>query len=209
MGTISDKLNKVQATKADLKAALIEKGQAVADTDTFASYPNKIRSIKTDPVLEALEATENGTYTPAEGIDGFDSVTVNVEAEQAQPVLEELEATENNRTYYPSYGVDGFSAVSVNVEPEQVDPVLRSLDVTENGAYVPDEGVDGFNIVNVDVQPVLEDAVISYNGIYTAGGTFDGYRQVTVNVVSYTGKVMYGQPQPVTTAIDGLFKEEE
>lgn len=33
---------------------------------------------KGESVLESLEVTENGTYTPNEGIDGFDSVTVDV-----------------------------------------------------------------------------------------------------------------------------------
>ena len=47
MGTIADKLNKVLSTKEDIKAAIIEKGQTVADTDTFASYPDKIRAIET------------------------------------------------------------------------------------------------------------------------------------------------------------------
>ena len=46
MGTTADKLNKVLSTKADIKSAIIEKGVAVSDSDTFASYGDKIRSIK-------------------------------------------------------------------------------------------------------------------------------------------------------------------
>ena len=49
MGTVADKLNKVLSTKDDIKAAIIEKGQTVADTDTFASYTDKIRAIETGP----------------------------------------------------------------------------------------------------------------------------------------------------------------
>ena len=46
MGTIADKLSLLQQTKADIKAAIIEKGQSVADADPFSSYPQKIRAIE-------------------------------------------------------------------------------------------------------------------------------------------------------------------
>lgn len=51
MGTTADKLNKVLSTKADIKSAIIEKGVAVSDSDTFASYGDKIRSIKSGSTL--------------------------------------------------------------------------------------------------------------------------------------------------------------
>ena len=44
-GTSSDKLALLQSTKAALKAALIEKGQTVSDTDPFSSYPSKVLAI--------------------------------------------------------------------------------------------------------------------------------------------------------------------
>lgn len=47
MGTVADKLSKLLSTKADIRAAITEKGQAVADSDTFASYADKIRAIET------------------------------------------------------------------------------------------------------------------------------------------------------------------
>ena len=47
MGTVADKLNKLLGTKADIKAAITEKGQTVAEADTFASYADKIRAIET------------------------------------------------------------------------------------------------------------------------------------------------------------------
>ena len=45
MGTITDKLNKLAETKSAIKTAIVNKGVAVSDTDTFASYANKIASI--------------------------------------------------------------------------------------------------------------------------------------------------------------------
>ena len=45
MGTITDKLNKLAETKSAIKTAIVNKGVAVSDTDTFASYADKISSI--------------------------------------------------------------------------------------------------------------------------------------------------------------------
>lgn len=60
MGTVADKLNKVLSTKTDIKSAIIEKGVAVSDSDTFASYGDKIRSIKSgseipSPFVDAID----------------------------------------------------------------------------------------------------------------------------------------------------------
>ena len=45
MGTITDKLNKLAETKSAIKTAIVNKGVTVTDTDTFASYADKISSI--------------------------------------------------------------------------------------------------------------------------------------------------------------------
>lgn len=45
MGTIADKLAKLNTTKEELKAALAEKGQTVGDV--FSTYPAAVRAIKT------------------------------------------------------------------------------------------------------------------------------------------------------------------
>ena len=57
MGTITDKLNKLAETKSAIKTAIVDKGVAVSDSDTFASYASKIASI-------------SGGGTPTEGIYG-------------------------------------------------------------------------------------------------------------------------------------------
>ena len=68
-----------------------------------------IESLVIEPVLEALSVTENGVYTPEEGVDGFSSVEVEV-----NPVIEPLEVTENG-VYTASEGVDGYSPVTVQI----------------------------------------------------------------------------------------------
>lgn len=47
MGTLAEKLQKLLDTKNAIKAAIIGKGQTVADSDTFASYAEKIAAIET------------------------------------------------------------------------------------------------------------------------------------------------------------------
>jgi hypothetical protein len=45
MGTTADKLNKLLETKTAIKTAIVNKGVNVADTDSFASYADKINEI--------------------------------------------------------------------------------------------------------------------------------------------------------------------
>lgn len=72
MGTTADKLNKLITTKTDIKNAIISKGVAINDSDTFSSYAGKISQIQqtgetttTDPYLEdrvlIFEDDFNGT----------------------------------------------------------------------------------------------------------------------------------------------------
>lgn len=102
----------------------------------------KITAGGSRPVMESLSVTENGNYTPGEGVDGFNRVNVNV-----QPVLETLTATENG-IYTPGTGKDGFSSVEVDVPA----PTHKSMTITQNGVYLPlNENVDYFDDITVNV----------------------------------------------------------
>lgn len=144
---IADAIRAKKGTSAPIPAA------------DFAAEIASIEGGGTAPVLSSLEVTENGVYTPAEGVDGFETVTVNVDAGGDVPVLSPLEITENG-TYEPPDGVDGFNSVTVNVEQGTAEePVLSPLEVSQNGVYVPGDGVDGFSQITVNVQqqnPELE-----------------------------------------------------
>lgn len=84
---------------------VINEGVTVSPDDVLHIY-----SLEIEPILETLNITENGTYTPEGSVDGFSSVSVDV-----SPVLEALNITENG-TYLPETGFDGFSTVNANVE---------------------------------------------------------------------------------------------
>lgn len=60
-------------------------------------------------VVEPLNVTNNGTFTPGTGVDGFNPVTVDVE-----PNLQSKTVTANG-TVTPDAGYEGLSSVTVNV----------------------------------------------------------------------------------------------
>lgn len=78
MATIADNLQTLINTTEDIKTALTNKG--VSPSDALVDVPDEIDSIQTgtQPVLDTLNVTANGTYTPPAGTDGYDEVNVTV-----------------------------------------------------------------------------------------------------------------------------------
>ena len=73
---------------------------------------------KGESVLESLEVTENGTYTPSEGVDGFGQVTVNVEGSSADVCYVTFMSYDGTKEY-------GKKAVAVG--DDCADPIARGI----------------------------------------------------------------------------------
>lgn len=94
-----------------------------------------IESLVILPVVESLSVTENGVYTPEEGVDGFAPVEVEV-----NPVIESLEVSANG-VYEAPESIDGYSPVTVQIpmpKYEYLEPDYAGLGysyVTTTGDY--------------------------------------------------------------------------
>ncbi len=134
------------------------------------------------PVLEQLNATENGTYTPSTGVDGFNPVNVDV-----QPNLQtkSVEITSNGQsTVVADSSFDGLDSVNLNINVPIPTFQTEELTATRNGTFTP--STDGYSKVSVNVQPKLQtkSVEITENGQSTvvADSSFDGLDSVNLNI---------------------------
>ena len=132
------------------------------------------------PVLEELNATSNGIYTPSDGVDGFNPVNVDV-----QPNLQtkSVEITSNGQsTVVADSGFYGLESVGLNVNVPIPTFQTEELTATNNGTYTP--STDGYSKVSVNVQPNLQtkSVEITSNGQSTVVADSDYYGLDSVNL---------------------------
>lgn len=149
--------------------ALIDKLTAIADAIrgktgkadalTLDQMATEISGIETGPVLTDLEVTENGEYTPPDGVDGFGKVTANV----AGSGLPEWFA---NILQFNGM----FSPLSwyINVEMETVDLDIRTLFPQCRSLQSCFTGVHGISSITVHA-----DTVTNINNMFFNHNTFN------------------------------------
>lgn len=162
-------------------------------------------------VTEELSVTENGTWEPGTGVDGFSKVVVNVPDTPA--VVEPLEVTENG-TYTAPAGVDGYSPVTVNVPSEnldaeiseqaaKIDQLLTILDGKAVGGGSGGDTSTGFCTIEVgtDYPFGLTAFYLGDNGWVCVSGSFS--RQVSCGSVMCVYQSGYLQAIPSVGVILG------
>lgn len=142
--------------------------------------------------IQALEISENGTYTADGEVDGFSPITVNIDAEETEIALQEktVEPTTQPITVEADPAFDGLSIVTVS--PIQTE----ELTATENGDFLPPDN-KFFSKVTVNIpveetggeeQPenTLQEKVVAPSEneiIVEADNGFQGLSKVTVNPI--------------------------
>ncbi len=140
------------------------------------------------PVLEELNVTDNGTFTPSTGVDGFSPVNVDV-----QPNLQtkSVEITTNGQsTVVADSSFDGLDSVNLNINVPIPTFQTEELTATRNGTFTP--STDGYSKVTVNVTPNLQakstTTTITANGTSTINVTpdsnYDGLSSASVTITT-------------------------
>lgn len=123
-------------------------------------FPDAIAGIQTgsDPVLEELSITENGEYTPDEGVDGFSKVTVAVESAGGGACTDTADATAEAK--------DLAAGKTAYVNGEKVTGTLEESYPSSNAGTVSysTSEVAGTNIRSISIKGEAKGDVICRKG---------------------------------------------
>ena len=98
----------------------------VSSSFSVAGMAAAIFEIKSQPILQSLSCSVNGTYSVPTGFDGFSQVVVSVPG-GASAALSDKTITSNGTYTAASDGLDGFSQVVVSVPTSELESVLTAI----------------------------------------------------------------------------------
>lgn len=153
MSTIAEKLIRLNQIKADIKAAIEEKGQTVSSV-AFSQYANKVRAIKgISPVTPSSASTTDVTgklnrltSTKTDIKSAIEACGVSVGSIPFSQYPDKIRAIQTKSTYTGTYsvlldgGIAGIEIVLENVESANADLTVESESYDHiSGFYTTDK----------------------------------------------------------------------
>jgi len=127
MATADTVKNQLQAL---IGSANAKTGKADADLTAAVGSLMEGYGIGSDPVLTELTITENGEYTPSEGVDGFSKVVANVAASGdgagSKVLFQTMDITVDNTSVYE---------IALPVDDNTLDNYVVDYTCIETGVY--------------------------------------------------------------------------
>ena len=200
MSQLTDNLNQIVSIKSEIKDAIEAKGVDMTGV-SFPDYPDKIGEITTQFVTEPLTVTDNGTYTPGQGVDGFSQVIVNVSKSVTgyteKDITEgvQIDNLSNSASYVGSYAFTYSSSLrTVNLPScKTINTYAFSMCVSLYSVHIPEcsfidnggfQNCSKLNIVNIPKCSRLG----AYAFYYCSGLTL-----IDLPVCSYIGDYAFAQ----------------
>ena len=179
--------------------------QIQTNTDNLGDVQTAIENLLQPPVINALSVTDNGTYTPTTGVDGFAPVTVNVQSYSSADAGKVVNAQGTalvSQTAYPSTvttnaTIDTTYHNSVTVNVNSVGHTVNittipnaTVTLSKTGktytATADNSGSVSFNAVDVGTYTVtatIDDAVSDSTSVTVTdfSATEDSFATLTVS----------------------------
>lgn len=213
--TLIDNLNSIKNSKADIKQALIDKGQQA--TDVLATYADLIEDIETgidtsDATATASDIKEGKTaYVDGEKITGIyvDEDLTDVLDAQDQKIAE-LEQSLENKT--AGYGGDEIKSIwnktisNGEIKTFELEPnsVYLFVSVTEANGNVLTNHFNGYIFTNIDTITLLpfdENDGFSWQGLT--------FTNLTMQIQVYTNRWQAVSITKITPNIDKYLQDSD